>query len=99
MLSHAVWAERVASAAELPDERLQKRLTAILVETLEHPTASIPQATGSAGQAKATYRSYANPRATAADLRSGIRTEAARRCLDEEVVLVVQDTTSLNFTG
>src|SRR5262249_56200781 len=35
---------------------------------------------------------------SAADLRSGISAEAARRCVDEEVVVVVQDTTSLNFT-
>ena len=97
--SHTVWASQVAMAADLPDERLDKRLTAILVETIEHPSASIPQASGSAGQAKATYRFYANPRVTAAALRLGFTTETARRCLDQDVLLVVQDTTTLNFTG
>ena len=96
--SHTVWAEQVSSSAELPDERLQARLTTIIVNTIEHPSASIPQATGSAGQAKATYRFYANPRVTANLLRLGFTTDTAR-AVEEDVVLVVQDTTSLNFTG
>jgi hypothetical protein len=99
VFSHAVWAERVASASGLPDQRLRKRLMTILIENIEHPTASIPQATGGAGQAKATYRFYTNPRAGADDLRLGIGTQTARRCLDEDTVLAVQDTTSLNFTA
>ena len=54
ILPHTVWAHRVALAADLPDERLESRLTAILVNTIEHPSASIPQAMdGDAGQAKA----------------------------------------------
>ena len=63
ILPHAVWAHRVALAVvDLPDERLESRLTAILVNTVEHPSALIPQAMGGdAGQAKATYRFYANP--------------------------------------
>jgi len=98
-LSHAVWSQQVAEAAHLPDRRLQSRLTAILVDTLEHPSASIPQATGDAGQAKAAYRFYSNPRVTAPALQRGCAAATAQRCLDHEVLLVVQDTTTLNFTG
>jgi hypothetical protein len=96
--SHTVWAEQVAGAAELPDLRLQSRMTAILVDVLEKPSAPIPQAAGDAGQAKATYRFYANPRVTALGLQQGYTSDTAQRCLDHEVVLVVQDTTTLNFT-
>jgi hypothetical protein len=98
-LTHIVWAQQVAADAHLPDERLQSRLTAILVGTWEHPSASIPQATGDAGQAKAAYRFYANPRVTPEAIHQGFATEAARRCLGHDVVLVLQDTTTLNFTG
>ncbi len=77
--SHTVWAEQVSSSTELADQRLQARLTAIIVNTIEHPSASIPQATGSAGQAKATYRFYANSRVTADMLRVGFTTDTARR--------------------
>lgn len=96
--THTVWAERVAADANLPDERLQSRLTAIIVDTLEHPSASIPQATGNAGQAKATYRFYANPRVAPEALHQGFAIDTARRCLEHPVVLVVQDTSTLNFT-
>jgi hypothetical protein len=99
ILCHTLWASQVAAAADLPEKRLDKRLTAIFVETIERPSASIPQAAGSAGAAKATYRFYANPRVTADALRLGVATDTARRCLEEDVLLVVQDTTSLNFTG
>jgi len=97
--SHTVWAQQVAAVADLPDQRLQSRLTAILVDTIERPSASIPQAAGDDGQAKAAYRFYANDRATTEALHHGVAQEAARRCLDQDVLLVVQDTTTLNFTG
>lgn len=97
--SHTLWAGQVAASTDLPDLRLNRRLSEILVDTLEHPNAAIPQASGSAGQAKATYRYYANPRVTAEALRQGFAADTARRGLDEEVILVVQDTTSLNFTA
>jgi transposase-like protein/transposase Tn5 family protein len=96
---HTVWAEQVAAVADLPDQRLQSRLTRILVDLLEHPSASIPQAAGDAHQAKGTYRFYANPRVTPGGLRLGLTTATAQRCLDQDTVLVVQDTTTLNFTG
>jgi hypothetical protein len=96
---HTVWAEQVAAVADLPDQRLQSRLTTILVDILEHPSASIPQAAGDAHQAKGTYRFYANPRVTTAALRLGLNTETAQRCLDQDTVLLVQDTTTLNFTA
>ena len=100
ILPDAVWAHRVALAADLPDERLESRLTAILVNITEHPSASIPQAMGGdAGQAKATYRFYANPRVTAPALQLGFAVETAQRSLDQDILLVVQDTTTLNFTG
>jgi len=98
-LSHTVWASEIAASADLPDLRLDKRLTAILVDTLESPSASIPEAAGDEGQATATYRFYANDRVTATALRQGVALVTARRCLDQDVLLVVQDTTTLNFTG
>jgi Transposase DNA-binding/Transposase Tn5 dimerisation domain len=98
-LSHTVWASQIAAIADLPDERLDKRLTAILVDTLEHPSASIPEAAGDEGQATATYRFYANGRATATALHRGVALATAQRCLDQDALLVVQDTTTLNFTG
>ena len=97
--SHTVWATQVAAVADLPDKRLDKRLTAILVDTLENPSASIPEAAGDASQATATYRFSANDRVTTEALHLGVATATAQRCLDQGTLLVVQDTTTLNFTG
>src|SRR5271166_4085912 len=97
--SHTVWATQVAAVADLPDERLDKRLTAILVDTLESPSASIPEAAGDASQATATYRFYANDRVTTEALHLGVATATAQQCLDQDTLLVVQDTTTLDFTG
>ena len=99
MESHALWAAQLATATDLPDARLTGRLAAILQTTAEHPAASIPQATGQASQAKAAYRFSANDRVTTTALHQGVARDTARRGLDLDVVLVVQDTTSLNLTG
>ena len=99
-LSNAVWAQRVAAACALPDPRLNRRLSGILVDTLDQPAVSIPQATGgNAGQAKATYRFYDNGRVTGTQVNQGAGLETAARCLDPPVLRVIQDTTVLNFTG
>jgi hypothetical protein len=97
--SHTIWASQIAAITDLPDERLDKRLTTILVDTLESPSASIPEAAGDEGQATATYRFYANDRVTATALHQGVALATAQRCLDQDALLVVQDTTTLNFTG
>jgi Transposase DNA-binding/Transposase Tn5 dimerisation domain len=97
--SHTLWASQIAAITDLPDERLDKRLTTILIGTLESPSASIPEAAGDEGQATATYRFFANDRVTTTALHQGVALATAQRCLDQDALLVVQDTTTLNFTG
>src|SRR5262249_6584400 len=63
-----LWASRVASHAELADERLTTRLGFILTAFTARPTDSIPQATSSCSQAQATYRFLANQRVGPDDL-------------------------------
>jgi hypothetical protein len=98
-LTDTAWAEQVATATCLPDKRLKSRLNTIILDILERPSASIPQAAGDEHQAKATYRFYSNRRVTAPALRHGFATATAQRCLGHDTVLAVQDTTTLNFTG
>jgi hypothetical protein len=93
------WVQGVVAETDLPDKRLGTRLATILLNSFEHPSASIPQASGSAGQAKGAYRFYENLRVTPAVLRRGFAADTAWRCLDQDELLVVQDTTTLNFTG
>lgn len=96
----ALWAAQVAAATDLPEARLTTRLAAILLATSQHPSASIPHhAAGDSGQTKGAYRFYGNPRVTPAALHLGVAADTARRGLEQDVPLVVQDTTTLNFTG
>ena len=68
VLSNARWAQQAGAACALPDQRLNHRLSAIIADALNHPNASIPQASGGdAGQAKGTYRFYQNARVTGAE--------------------------------
>jgi hypothetical protein len=70
-----------------------------LEDFANRPTDSIPQAAGDWGQVKATYRFLDNDRVTEADLRCAAARDTARCCQAHEVILAVQDTTSLNLTA
>ncbi|MBK7003082.1 MAG: hypothetical protein IPH35_25120 [Rhodoferax sp.] len=99
-ITNIIWAEQVSAASALPDRRMKSRLSSIIADAIESPSASIPQATGGdAAQAKATYRFYANRRVNGSILNHGFGLETARRCIDQRCILVVHDTTTLNFTG
>jgi len=93
-----LWATRLAEGADLPDRRLNKRLAAVLGAFASDPAASIPQAAHDWAAAKATYRFLENPRVPEAELLAGVARHAAADAVLRDVVLVVQDTTSLNFT-
>jgi hypothetical protein len=64
----------------------------------ERPETSIPQACSDWAEAKAAYRFLANPRVSATALRDAHHTSTLGRVREEETVLVVQDTTTLDFT-
>ncbi len=99
-ITNIAWAEQVSAASPLPDQRMKSRLTSIIADAMDSPSASIPQATGgNAAQAKATYRFYANRRVNGSILNHGFGLETARRCIGQRCILVVHDTTTLNFTG
>ena len=99
MHTHTGWAARVAAGTVLPDKRLAARLACILATCAARPSDAIPQAAGTWGQAKGSYRFLANQRVRPAALHQGLTRDTARQCLDQPTVLVVQDTTSLNLTG
>src|SRR5258708_37958253 len=99
MHTHTLWAARVAAGTVVPDKRLPARLACILETFAERPSDAIPQAAGSWGQAKGIYRFLANPRVPPAALQAGLTSDTARPCLDQNTVLVGQDTTSLHLTG
>lgn len=92
------WATKVASFAELPDERLNARLADTLATLAAKPTSSIPQAAGAWQKAKPIYRFFANERVGAANLLQAITAATAADASGQAVIYAVHDTTSLNYS-
>jgi hypothetical protein len=91
------WADQEFSGALLPDPRLVKRLIKIGTDCAQSPTASLPEASGNWPATKAAYRFFDNKRVTAAALLQPHQVQTGRRMAAHPIVLVVQDTTGLNF--
>ncbi len=93
-----VWAAEIAANADLPDDRLNQRFSAILATFAARPLDSIPQACGASKDAKATYRFLSNSRVEADDLLQALTAVTTEDCRGRPIVLAVQDTTSLNYS-
>jgi hypothetical protein len=101
-LDGAGWAEQEFGACELGDGRLTRRLVKLVGAAAAHPGASHAQAAGGDPyQLKAYYR-FLNNEAPELDVTSILqthRTQTLRRMKRHETVLIVQDTTDLNFSS
>jgi len=93
------WAEEEFGLARLGDERLRKRLCEMGRDFYSHPGANIPEACQSRAKTKAAYR-FLDHEGTDMDTVLRSHYEATtERIRSHEVVLVVQDTTTLNYTA
>jgi Transposase DNA-binding/Transposase Tn5 dimerisation domain len=94
----AAWAAKIASFADLPDERLDARLATTLATLAAKPASSIPQAAGDWQKAKPIYRFFANERISDAKLLQPIAAATAADARGQAVIYAVQDTTSFNYS-
>lgn len=92
------WAEEELKDTGLPDQRLNKRLITIVEQALAQPSATIPQASGSWSNTKATYDFWKSERFDYDDIIEGHRQKTVTRAKKEELVLMIQDTSDFNFT-
>ena len=93
-----LWAASTFGSAELPDARLNDRLVRIGAILAGHPTDSLPQACANIAEAKAAYRFIENERVQVALLQPAIVKATARACAGKTEILVVQDTTTFNYS-
>jgi Domain of unknown function (DUF4338)/Transposase DNA-binding len=91
------WVQQEFGGAKLGDRRLQKRLFDLATSFFARPTANIPQACTTA-EVKAAYRFFDHERTTLKTLIEPHRLATLDRMRRERLVLVVQDTLSLNST-
>lgn len=94
----AHWAEAEFGTARLYDARLKQRLYTIAQDFYQNPQANIPEACGSKARTMGAYRFFHNPNVTL-DVLLTAHTEATiERIKGHRVVLVPQDTTTLDYS-
>ena len=93
------WAARETETANLGDRRLNKRMTKLLDRALSQPTASIPVACRGWQETLAAYRFFDNPKVKAENVLAPHREATRERMAHHPVVLCVQDTTELDYSG
>jgi len=93
------WAATEMQTASLGDERLNKRLVSLLNALGNNPQASIPVACGGWAETKAAYRFFDNDHVNADKILAPHRAATIERIKQQNTVLLIQDTTTLNFSG
>lgn len=100
-LGSGEWAKQEFGGVELGDKRLRDRLIRIVEDRCDHPDASYLEAAGGDRYAaKGYYTLIDNPRETLhpETMLSTHRKRTMERMMSHQLVLVVQDTTDLNFS-
>lgn len=96
---HDDWAQEEFGAAKLVDERLNRRLLTLARDFYERPQANLPQACQSRAKTRAAYRFFDHPKITMDELLQSHYLATLKRISEEKIVLVVQDTTTLNYSA
>ena len=91
------WVEKEFNSVTWSDARLGRRLKKIAADLCSQPQASIPEACGEWSRTKGAYRFFDNDKVTPETILSGHQKATLERMKDEDVVLTVQDTTTLNY--
>jgi hypothetical protein len=96
----ADWTEEEFGRVPFFDDRLKQRLYQLAADFFAQPGELIPQASqGSAAKTKAAYRFFQNPQVDMPKLLRPHIESTLERVRSHPVILAVQDTTTLNYTG
>ena len=93
------WAVNEFADAELGDVRRTKRLVELAHVLAQHPTAALPEACGDGAMLKAAYRFFSNDDIAPQDVLSSHIESTYSRLDKVPLVLAVQDTTEVDWTG
>jgi hypothetical protein len=91
------WAEEEFGGCRFADERLKTRLYRVAEDFFDSPLANIPEACGSYAAIKGSYRFFSNKKVTMNVLLTPHVESTINRIREHKVVLVPQDTTTLNY--
>ena len=94
----APWVMDELKAADLNDERLNKRFFEIVDQLAKCPTGSIPAACGGAAEMMAAYRWFDNAKVTFDKVLQPHIESTRKRIASQQHVILVQDTTEIDLT-
>lgn len=94
-----VWAESEMMGVDLGDKRLNRRAAKLLSELGRTPNENIPSSCRGWAETKAAYRFFNNDKVTSERILSPHREATLRRMACYVTILLVQDTTQLNYSG
>ncbi|CZH48651.1 IS4 family transposase [Legionella pneumophila serogroup 1] len=93
------WAAGEMKTINLGDKRLNERLLSLFDKLGNSPNLSIPAACGGWHETKAAYRFFDHEQVTTESILAPHIESTLARMKQHSVVLLLQDTTTLNFTG
>jgi hypothetical protein len=93
------WAAEEMKTISLGDKRLNKRLLSLFDKLGNSPNLSIPASCGGWHETKAAYRFFDHEQVTTESIIAPHVESTLARMKQHSVVLLLQDTTTLNFTG
>lgn len=93
------WVLEECASLDLGDKRLNKRTRKVLSNLGHFPLASIPSSCKGWHETKAAYRFFSNPKISSEKILTTHKEATTQRTKKHDRVLVVQDTTELNYSG
>lgn len=92
------WIITETDSIEFGDKRLKSRFNKILEKISNDPAASLPQCFNNHSELTSAYRFMNNEEVDFEKIMKGHRDATLKRLQSEDVILAVQDTTSLDYT-
>lgn len=92
------WAASELKQADLGDARRNKRLVRIVEDLAAQPSSSVPQACGNIAATSAAYDFWNSPYFQPQDIRSPHIASTIERIKENDIILAIQDTTSIDLT-
>lgn len=93
------WIIEETKSVNLGDKRLNKRYRQLLNSLTSAPSASIPRACKSWAETIAAYRFFNHENTSFNNILSPHQNTTLKRIQEEKIVLILQDTTKIDFTG
>jgi hypothetical protein len=95
----AQWAEEQFGLVDLEDKRLNRRVMQVAESIATDPSGSVPRQSRTWKQTKGAYRLFDHPKATFESLSEPYWQETRTQCQQCDVVLLIQDTTWLDYAS